>query len=232
MIRLHVVTEGQTEESFVRDVLRRDLAYKQIYVDAHSITTRRDLKRNRVFRGGLRNLDHLLRDIELWLKQEENNVESWVTTMVDLYAFPYSYNNDWKSGFEQQKTGIDRVKYLEAKLQSHFAKYQRFIPYVQLHEFETLLLTEPKLINEAFSSETPDSTYRKFLDDLGGLPPEDVNSGTETAPSKRIIKHYPQYEDNKATWGTLIGDTIGSEAMRNKCPHFNEWLSKLERLVL
>ena len=41
MIRLHVVVEGQTEETFVRDLLSPDLADYNIVADAHKITTGR-----------------------------------------------------------------------------------------------------------------------------------------------------------------------------------------------
>jgi len=60
--------------------------------------------------------------------------------------------------------------------------------------------------------------------------PEKINDGNETAPSKRIIKEFPEYAPAKATAGPIIANSIGLPTIRKKCPHFNEWLTKLEQL--
>jgi hypothetical protein len=59
-----------------------------------------------------------------------------------------------------------------------------------------------------------------------------INDGEETAPSKRIGKEIPDYLGAKPTAGPIIAGKIGLETMRMKCPHFNEWLTKLENLHL
>ena len=51
LIRLHILVEVQTEETFVNNVLGPALAEQNVFVDAHRITTGR--KRGRTFRGGL-----------------------------------------------------------------------------------------------------------------------------------------------------------------------------------
>jgi hypothetical protein len=61
------------------------LRFRAIFVDAHRITTGR--RRGRVNRGGHRACEHLVRDLELWMKQDQGP-ESWFTTMVDLYLLP------------------------------------------------------------------------------------------------------------------------------------------------
>jgi hypothetical protein len=231
MIRLHIVTEGATEEMFVNDVLRRYLAPREIFADAHSVTTRRDRKRNKKYRGGLINLEHLFRDIDLWLKQESLNNECWVTTMVDLYAFPYNHDSSWEDGYSKCNNGLTKALFLEEKLQNQFANYTRFIPYVQLHEFEALLLSDTSVIHNAFSRGTENQLLTSLNDDIKGLNPEDINTGRETCPSKRIIKYYEEYDDDKPTYGTLIANDIGIDNIRSKCPHFNEWISKIEKLV-
>ena len=40
-MRLHLVVEGQTEETFVRNLLAPELGAKGIFCDAHSVTTGR-----------------------------------------------------------------------------------------------------------------------------------------------------------------------------------------------
>ena len=55
MIRLNIVVEGATEETFVRDVLAPYWGTKGIFAAARSVETSR--KRVRVFRGGGRNYE-------------------------------------------------------------------------------------------------------------------------------------------------------------------------------
>ena len=58
--------------------------------------------------------------------------------------------------------------------------------------------------------------------------PEEINDNPETAPSKRIIKLCSNYD--KVDDGVLILKEIGLSGIRNACPHFNEWVLKLEAL--
>jgi hypothetical protein len=60
--------------------------------------------------------------------------------------------------------------------------------------------------------------------------PERIDGGSGTAPSKRIIAEYPDYEREKALVGPLIFESIGLAVMRHRCPHFAEWLGRLESL--
>ena len=62
--------------------------------------------------------------------------------------------------------------------------------------------------------------------------PEDINDGEMTAPSKRLIRHVPRYEKLKVSVGAPAADAIGLAVLREKCPHFGQWLTRLERLVL
>jgi len=110
-------------------------------------------------------------------------------------------------------------------------QHPRFIPYLQLHEFEALLLASPKHLGEEFIG--CDEQIRR----LGGMAsqfksPELIDDGENTAPSKRIIAELPQYAGRKASAGPIIAEKIGLQALRAKCPHFAEWLSQLEKLAV
>ena len=72
------------------------------------------------------------------------------------------------------------------------------------------------------------SALQRIADDLPS--PELINDGQQTAPSKRIIAQFPQYGDLKTTIGTQMAERIGLETIRSKCPHFNAWLDRLEKL--
>lgn len=45
-----------------------------------------------------------------------------------------------------------------------------------------------------------------------------------------IFAQMPAYEDDKAHAGPLIAQSIGLPLLRRRCPHFDEWLAKLESL--
>ncbi len=66
--------------------------------------------------------------------------------------------------------------------------------------------------------------------DIAGMNPEEINESPHTAPSKRIIQHLPEYEGQKAQVGPLVAEEIGLHLLREKCPHFNEWIKQLENL--
>ncbi len=56
--------------------------------------------------------------------------------------------------------------------------------------------------------------------------PEEINDSQQTAPSKRIVGLNPGYA--KVSDGVRISQKIGLTVMRAQCPHFNEWIGKLE----
>jgi hypothetical protein len=60
--------------------------------------------------------------------------------------------------------------------------------------------------------------------------PEDVNDGRETAPSKRIVAIDKTYEYSKSTVGPNVASSIGIPRLRDRCKHFDEWISALENL--
>ena len=67
--------------------------------------------------------------------------------------------------------------------------------------------------------------------EVGNLATEEINEGAHTAPSKRIIRHLPAYERSKVRVGAPAAAAIGLPALRAKCPHFDDWLTRLEKLV-
>ena len=223
MIRLHIIAEGQTEEEFVNTILTEHLGYFNISTNVHCITTKRT--RTKVFRGGLPSYQKIKKDIIFWLRQDKHP-EARFTTMCDLYALP----NDFPEFEEAQKISdpYERVEQLENALFQDIND-SRFIPYIQLHEFEALILSEPIKLEERFPN------YQSEVKKLVSLcqsfeSPELINDGEQTAPSKRIIQAIPSYEGAKVSVAPLMAQKIGLENIRQKCPHFNQWIERLENL--
>ena len=86
--RLNFVVEGQTEETFVRDVLAEHLAMHGVYAVARCVETSRT--RLKTFKGGMSTYARARGDIERWLKQDHS---AYFTTMFDLYGLPDDFPN-------------------------------------------------------------------------------------------------------------------------------------------
>lgn len=165
------------------------------------------------------------------MKQDQNQ-DSWFTTMIDFYGLPSNFPG--LASLPSTLAASDRVAALEASLQadistrlSGLSVARRFIPYIQLHEFEALLLSDPQAFLEAFPNNTQaiqqlTAIRQKFPN------PEDINDSPLTAPSKRILAIVPDYQ--KPVAGVLIARRIGFDSIRAACPRFNSWITLLQIL--
>ena len=129
----------------------------------------------------------------------------------------------------------EKVKQLETAFAANIGAdlpdgARRFIPYLQLHEFEALLFANVAKLDEAVSALLGRSrldALHRILDECGG--PEEIDEGAETAPSKRLKQLYPTYD--KRLFGELVAEQTGIDAIRAACPHFDAWLRRLEALT-
>ena len=219
-VRLYVTVEGQTEKEFADRVLKPHLTGYAIDVRPRVVLTNRKLGK----RGGILDFDKIRGDIGRLMK-EDTHAEARFTTMVDLYALPSQFPG-WAEA-RKKTSPVERVQVLEKALETEFAE-PRFLPFIQLHEFEALLYCDlAELQRRIVNSETGIKALRA---ETGAMNPEDINEGASTAPSKRIIRHVPIYERNKVRVGAPAAAAIGLSALRSKCPHFGGWLSRLESL--
>lgn len=102
------------------------------------------------------------------------------------------------------------------------------LPYVQLHEFEGLLFTNPADFEWAEDGWNDDVKAQLMAVALAFPNPEDINDSPETAPSKRILNIFPDGTYSKPEHGPLIAEATGIAAIRAKCPAFNGWIGKLQ----
>lgn len=226
-VRLCVVAEGQTEESFVNRVLAEHLGNHGVFVSVHCVTTSRDRRANRVYRGGLLKYVHLRKDLTRWMKQEQKNDDCWFTTMVDLYRFPTA-DSPFDDTIRSMPDPYKRVEALQDAIRQDVGLERRFVPYVQLHEFEALVLSDASRFGAFFDNE---KAIRDLQDLVAGYDsPELIDDGETTAPSKRIISAIPEYECEKTVAGAEIASDIGVSVLRQCCPHFGKWLTALETL--
>lgn len=220
-LRLYITVEGQAEKAFADEALTPHLANYNIEVKPRVVLTNRKLGK----RGGILDFSKIEGDLTRLMKQDKHP-EARFTTMLDFYALPHEFPG-WD---EARKKALpkDRVTALEQSLYKRFGD-DRFDPYIQLHEFEALLFCDLGELQRRLSNSAQGiATLQKEVD---GLNPEEINDGATTAPSKRIIKHLPMYEQSKVRVGAPAAAAIGLPSLRSKCPHFDGWLTKLEQLT-
>jgi hypothetical protein len=164
--------------------------------------------------------------------------------MFDFYGLPPNWPGKAKVAptreFPHRRAELVEEAML-GDLAAHAGKHFRaelFIPYVQVHEFEALLFADvAKLAEELAERSGPNQIqltecFQSVLDEAGGEP-ETINDGYDTCPSRRIESavskcNVPKYK--KKRHGPLIAGKIGLEALRAACPHFGQWLGRLESL--
>jgi len=223
-IRLNITAEGQTELEYAKRAIADHLVHFQVTVDSRCVMTSKS--RHKMYRGGLLDYAKAKKDLQNWMR-EDQSPEVRFTTMFDLYALPDDF-----PGFAASMTISDpyqRVKFLENAL-SEDINDLRFIPYLQLHEFEALLFTKIELLMDAYPWAEKEVAGLKALLAQYGENPELINTGRTTAPSKKIIAQIPEYDGNKVSVGAPLVELIGIPALKKTCIHFGEWMTKLEEL--
>ena len=226
MTRLLVHVEGETEETFVNEVLRPYLltrGYTQISARLLGNSRQRD------FRGGIRGWNTASDDIIRHLKEDSGCV---ATTMVDYYALPQTGARAWPG---RQTAGIlpyaQKADTVQSALLADICEQlgngfnpDRFIPYVMMHEFESLLFSDCARFGQGIARPDLTSKFQAIRDQFNS--PEEINDSPITAPSKRVATLVPGY--NKPLFGVLAILEIGLDAIRAECPHFRRWLERLE----
>jgi len=219
-IRLNITAEGQTEERFVKDVLSTYLGGFNIATDVRCVLTSKDKRKSH--RGGLINYSKAKKDIQTWLK-EDQNPEVRFTTMFDLYALPKDFPKFEEA--ERINDPYEKVVFLEKAMEDD-VQDNRFLAYIQLHEFESLILAKPSSLSiEYLGRKNEIEKLHSLLSDFEGKA-ELING--KKAPSKRIIELIPEY--NKINAGSAVVGYTGMHFLKDNCLHFDSWIERLEKL--
>ena len=221
---IHVLCEGPTEERFVSRVLKPYLLPYNIIVHPHIVYTSRKKKA----KGGVVSYEKVESDLNTLMKQfSDNSYEKhFFTTMIDLYALP----NDFPGYAPKLADIYNWVNQIE-KAFAEDIKCEKFIPYIQLHEFETLVLCNVKELVNLYPQASKqlkamDTNWRDEFNELV----EYVNTSVNKSPSKRIISALKgKYKYNKVKSGTEVTENIGIDELCNMCAHFSIWIEQLKR---
>ena len=211
MTRVIVFCEGQTEETFVREVLGSYFQPMNIWLTPILIRTGPQGK------GGVSSYGKIKRQVEIKCKEDKT---AWVTTMLDFYGLPSDFPEMMSTG-----DSFSRAKKVKKAFWADIAQ-SNFIPNIVVHEFEGLLFSNPTVFSDWFD----DVGVVKALTDVRNsfASPEQINDDRNTAPSKRIQAVCDTYD--KVLHGSLIALAIGLDNIRNECPLFDAWIGRLEAL--
>ncbi|HEX4613972.1 MAG TPA: DUF4276 family protein [Urbifossiella sp.] len=226
MARLYLFAERQTEQTFADTVLKPYLANMGVYLQ-RPVLIAHARRKGKVHRGGGRRYQPMKDDIQRFMKQEKNSGDVFFTTMIDLYAIHDEFPRLVEAE-SLRKQPFQRVAFLEEAFADDISD-RRFVPYIQLHEFEAYLFSDLVWLEFYYDGRDQQIAELKAIAN-GYTSPELINDGPHTAPSKRIAAHFPDYEDQKVIVGSGVGELIGLPAIRAKCPHFDAWITKLEQL--
>lgn len=207
-----IICEGETEEEFCKTLLSQYLqGVCRIEV--------------RLLRGNC-NWERIKNFAEKALKQQKTAV---VTTFFDYYGVKTKNFPNWTKSLNFNKANVrDRIDLLEVGMLEAIDNNlsYRFIPYIQMHEFESFLFNNIEVFDDNFNQNEFNRT--ELLTLLNDFPdPEMINQGTETSPSHRLIKILPSY--NKIVYGNILAEMIGIGNICQKNKHFNDWIERLKK---
>ena len=225
-VEVYLIVEGRTEQTFVRDVLAPEMAGKGVHMRSAIIG-------KSGHKGGDIRFERAKTDIGNFLKQRN---DTYISTMFDYFRIDPQWPGR-EAVSQKIRNGVNltatcKAKSLEEATFSEIVKIfpgchpeKRFIPYIEMHEFEALLFSDADILAE--KTEIDVSCIRGIIEEYNN--PEEINDDPEKSPAKRLAKLKKGYR--KVAMGKVISEAIGIQIIRKQCPHFNDWLVKLEKLV-
>ncbi len=219
MRKLHILVEGQTEEVVVNDVIKPYLSSEDVYVTTSILTTKRPAG-GPAYKGGVISWGKISREINLLLGDTSTTL---LTTLIDYYGFPGDAPG---MGTRPRGSPYERVEHVERAI-AEAVDNSRFLPHLVLHEIEAWVLSDCQRLGDLMGDPPGVTQLAREVDSEPS--PEMINDGTDTAPSKRIVRAYPQYV--KTFDGPLVIADAGLDSIRQRCPHADRWVAHVEAVL-
>jgi hypothetical protein len=212
---LNIIVEGPTEREFVNNCMYP-------YFFEHNVSNVRPIgiETSPGHKGGdVRYQARFKPNVLTILRGKEDLL---VTSFIDFYRLRADFPR-----YDEAQRIADvqrRVEFLEQSCYEDIGD-ERFIPYIQLHDFEALLFTKADGFQDfrgisAFNSAEIGRIIEAYPN------PELINDTPGNAPSKRLERLIgPTYQ--KPFHGPYIAMINGFDAIMDKCPRFNRWVTTL-----
>lgn len=220
------IVEGETEDEFVNRLLMP-------YLAARGLNTSMQCLMITMSGGGhgFNNIEHFRNTVRDELYRSDEPV---ITTFIDHYGINSETKLPGYNECVKERDTDKRIRKMEAKLEEAVRAvkpYRYFIPYIQRHEFETLLLADPESGFSMVGNERIKEDVKRLCSKFDSI--EDINETPEGAPSKRLIDIYSRCNEKyeKATDAVDIAELTTINAMMEKCPHFREWVETLLKIL-
>jgi hypothetical protein len=222
--RALILVEGQTEERFVKDVLAPHLAGSQLYITPTLLTTK--VVKGTNFKGGVTSFGNFESDLRRLLGGAGSVRNSaLVTTMLDYYRLPAGFPG--MADRPASAESVIRIQHVEDALSKYF-RDGRFIPFLALHEFEAWIFSCPTTLPNVMAESAKRPQFAAICNSVET--PEQINDRPGHNPAARIEALFPTYR--KPLHGPTATKRIGLQLIRDRCPHFNDWLHNLERFAV
>lgn len=212
MKNVYIYCEGQTEESFVNEVLYPYFLNMSIVVSPIVCQTKRTTSKK--YTGGVSDYLKIKKELTMICKGHRHE---HVTTMFDYYKMPVNTPSIDCNEPDIRK----RMKIIEAAINADIGEANCNFHFM-LHEFEAILFSSPKSFYLIADDETVDK-IQQIRDSY--QTPEHINNSVETAPSKRLETLIPRYAKIKN--GTLLAKDMGIDCILEQCLHFREWVEAI-----
>ena len=211
--RIVFIVEGDCEVTLINKIVIPYLYSKEAAIgwsfNVQKITTNRRCNA----KGGIPSFEYLRNEI---LRVNAQGTP-YITTFLDFFRLP--------SDFPSYTTECCRIDTIEESVKNVLF-IPNLIPYIQKHEFETLLFSNVSAFDIILDSP---KQLQQIADIVAQYPNiEDINGGPDSAPSKRLANIFPY---NKTFHSSLLLELITIDDIMQHCPRFAAWIKKLEVLL-
>jgi hypothetical protein len=222
IIEIVAIVEGPTEQMFIRDIVAPYLTDNTIFLKPIILSKPGQ-------KGGDVKFARAKNDIERHLKQRP---DTYLTLFIDYYGIKKGWpGRDITPDEKRTLSAIQKANRVNdatlqevCQLYDDFRPDRRFIPFIAMYEFEAMLFSDPHILADKL--QVHKNQIDEILRECGE--PENINDSPQSAPSKRLEALSGRFK--KTTTGITIAKEIGLQKIRDKCPIFNAWLTKIEQL--
>lgn len=218
---VNMLVEGITGHQFIGQVLKPYLMNFEVLV-VPTIVKTRHTHRGTWERGGAppyhifkKRLTELLR-----------NQTRTTTMMFDLYGLPDDFpNQNVSTGSAPRTAAVD----IQNGIRDDLGRPANFIPFVVRHEFEAFVfVSDTELPFIIGASGRQRLHFERVCSQFAC--PEDIDDSPVSAPSKRLVEIFPDY--NKVVHGIAAVKGIGMETIMERCPHLRAWVQRIVDVAL